>query len=719
MKTTRAGGMGEATWSRRDFVKVSLAAGGGLLVSVYGCGSGEAGESLASQLVPNAFVRIDASGNVTVFAKHLEMGQGTYTGLATLVAEELDADWSRVKVEGAPADAARYANLAFGVQGTGGSSAIANSYEQHRKAGAVARALLLSAAAGEWNVPVDELTTEPGVVVHAGSGRRADYGSLVGLAAGLPVPDDAPLKDPATFRYIGRERTTPRVDVREKSTGRAVFTQDIRLPGMLTALVAHPPRFGARVRSFDAGPASAVPGVVDVVQVPNGVAVLAEHFWAARAGREALSVEWDESQAFTLGSDEIMARFRELAGQPGVEIRNDGDAEGALAGASRVIEATYEFPYLAHACMEPMNCVARVTAEGCEVWNGEQFQTPDQMAIGQLLGIPPERVKINMLYAGGSFGRRAAKTADYELEAVSIAQLSGGRPVKLVWTREDDTRAGLYRPAFLHRIRGGLDAAGNPVAWWHRVVGQSVLAGSIMAPADGKDPSSFEGAADHPYEVLNVHLDVHTPELGVPVQWWRSVGHTHTAFAVEVFLDELARAAGRDPVEYRRALLASDPRRLAVLNLAAERAGWGTPLPAGRARGVAVHKSFGTWVAEVAEVSLEGGQPRVHRVVCAVDCGVVVNPDVVRMQMESGIAYGLSAALYGAIHLERGRVVESNFDRYRVLRMNEMPAIEVHLTPSSEPPTGVGEPGTPPIAPAVANALSVLSGRPVRRLPLV
>jgi isoquinoline 1-oxidoreductase beta subunit len=701
-----------------------VAVGGGIVVGVYGCGpagagTGEPANEGPEGLEPNAFVRIDRNGNVTVLAKHLEMGQGVYTGLATLVAEELDADWSKVKVVGAPANATLYANLAFGIQGTGGSTAIANSYEQHRKAGAVARALLIAAAAKELGVDASELATEPGVVVHAKSGRRAEYSALVGRAATLPVPADVPLKDPKDFRYIGKDRAIARVDVREKSTGLAQFTQDVKLPGLLTAVVAHPPRFGGAVKSFDASPAKAVPGVVDVVQVPTGVAVLGEHFWAALKGRDALTVEWDESGANQLGTAEIFAQFRDLATRPGVEIKKDGDAEAALATAARTVEATYEFPYLAHACMEPLNCVVRIGPDGAEVWNGEQFQTPDQGAVAGVLGLKPEQVAINMLYAGGSFGRRAAKTADYVVEATQIAKAINGRaPVKLVWTREDDLRAGFFRPAFLHRIRGGLDAAGKPVAWWHRLVGQSVSGGTPFMPPDGKDPASFEGVADHPYAVPNMYVDLHTPEIGVPVQWWRSVGHTHTAFAVEVFIDELARAAGTDPVEFRRGLITADPRRLGVLNLAAEKAGWGTPLPRGRARGVAVHKSFNSYVAEVAEVSLEGGRPRVHRVVCAVDCGVVVNPDVVRAQMESGIVFGLSAVTYGQVTLDKGRVVEGNFDRYRMLRIRETPQIEVHMVASTEAPTGVGEPGTPPIGPAVANALFALTGKPVRRLPL-
>ena len=537
------------TVSRRDFVRVGVAVGGGLLVTVYGCGPKDAATPVAGAaglFEPNAFVQIDGSGNVLVLSKHLEMGQGTYTGLATLIADELDADWSRVRVEGAPADAKKYGNAGFGgMQGTGGSNAIASSFEQHRKAGATARAVLVAAAAKQWGVPATELTTEPGVVVHAKSNRRAEYGTLVAAAAKLPVPETVTLKDPKDFRYIGKEKGTPRVDAKPKSTGTATYTQDVKLPGMLTAVVAHPPLFGATVKSFDATKAKAVPGVVDVVQIPTGVAVLGEHFWAARQGRAALTVEWDTSAANKRGTTEVMAEFRELAGQPGIEIRKDGDAEAAIGTAATTIEATYEFPFLAHASMEPLNCVVHLRKDGAEVWNGDQFQTADQGAVAGVFGMKPEQVRINTLYSGGSFGRRANAKSDYVVEAATIAKAIEGRaPVKMIWTREDDTGAGYFRPAFLHRIKGGIDASGNPVAWWHRIVGPALMDGTPFMPPDGKDPSSFEGAADHPYAVANVFVDTHFPKSGIPVQWWRSVGHTHTAFAVEMFIDELAKAAG-------------------------------------------------------------------------------------------------------------------------------------------------------------------------------
>ncbi|HYW50874.1 MAG TPA: xanthine dehydrogenase family protein molybdopterin-binding subunit [Gemmatimonadaceae bacterium] len=717
-------GTGESTVSRRDFVRASLVLGGGLMISVYGCGPNgeEVVPTVAGGLfAPNAFVRIDANGDVIITSKHLEMGQGAYTGLATIVAEELDADWTKVRVEGAGADDKKYGNSVIGgLQGTGGSSAIANSYEQHRKAGATARAMLIAAAAKQWKVPASELVTEPGIVVHAASSRRATYGSLAGAAAGITVPANVPLKDPRTFRYIGKEKGTPRVDIVAKTNGSATFTQDVQLKGMLTTVVAHAPRFGATVKSFDAAKAKAVAGVTDVVQIPTGVAVVAENFWAAKQGRDALVVQWDDANAVKTGSAEIMESFRTLAGTKGMMIRNDGNAEQAIAGAAKTVEATYEFPYLAHASMEPLNCVVELRKDGATVWNSNQFPTVDQAAVAKVLGLKQEQVTMTTLFAGGSFGRRANPKSDYVVEAATIAKAIDGRaPVKMVWTREDDISAGYFRPAILHSLKGGLDASGNATAWWQRVVGQNMVAGTMFESPDGKDASLYEGAADHVYSMSSVYLDAHFPKVAVPVQWWRSVGHTHTAFAVEAFIDEMARAGGRDPLEFRRTMLAKDPRRLGVLNLAAERAGWGGPLPSGRARGIAVHKSFDSYVAQVAEVSLEGGVPRVHKVTCAVDCGIVINPDIVRSQMEGAIAFGLGAALYGKVDIEGGRVVSNNFDRYRVLRQREMPVVDVHIVPSTEKPTGVGEPGTPPIAPAVANALLALTGKPTRSLPFV
>ncbi len=723
---------------RREFLKATAAAGAGLTlgfwsaaVAAQASGPGKtAGTAAAGGFEPNAFITIGTDNTVTVYVKHLEMGQGTYTGLPTLVAEELDCAWSQIRATGAAADASRYANLLWGsAQGTGGSTAIANSFEQYRQAGAAARAMLVSAAAKQWNVPVDSVKVRSGVVFHA-NGRKATFGELASAAAREPVPANVKLKDPKDFVYIGKH--VPRTDSKAKSNGTAQFTQDVKLPNMLTAVVAHPPRFGGRFKTYDAAGASKVPGVRHVIEVPNGIAVVATSFWSAKLGRDALKIEWDDASGFKGSSDDLLAEYRRLAGTPGKIARNDGDAVKTIDGAAKKFEATYEFPYLAHAAMEPMNCVVRLDANACEVWNGEQFQTGDQHAIAQVVGLKPEQVKLNMLYAGGSFGRRANPASDYLIEAAVIAKAIAAKgkpsvPVKLVWTREDDMRGGYYRPAYLHALRAGVDGSGNVAGWQHRIVGQSILAGTPfekMMVKDGIDATSVEGASTLPYEIPDLVVELHTPTVGVPVLWWRSVGSTHTAFSTETFIDELAQAAGKDPVAFRKGMLGRHPRHLGVLELAATKAGWGTPLAPGRAgekrgRGVAVHESFNTFVAQVAEVSVgKDGAFRVDRVVCAVDCGLAVNPDVVRAQMEGGIGFGLSAALYARITLKDGVVEQSNFDEYPLLRINEMPVVEVHIVPSTEKPTGVGEPGVPVIAPAVANALAAATGQRLRALPL-
>ncbi len=719
--------------SRRQFLKLGIAASTGLTLGVYFsnawsqkvmAGPGKAGSQITgtAPFEPNAFVRIGPDNTVTVIVKHVEFGQGTYTGLPTLVAEELDAAWSQIRVQGAPADPKRYNNLLWGeMQGTGGSSAMANSFEQMRKAGATARTMLVSAAATKWKVPVASIVVSRGVLTHLPSGQQATFGELAALAAAEPVPAEVKLKSPEDFVYIGNP--VPRTDSRAKSNGSAVFTQDIALPGMLTALAAHPPRFGGTVKAFDAGNTKAVKGVVDVVAIPNGVAVLAKDFWSAQRGRDVLIVDWDESQAFKLGSAEILAEYKRLAKQPGTVAHQVGDVDKAFAQTDKTLSAAYDFPYLAHAAMEPMNCVVQLHKDSVEMWNGAQIQTADQMAVAAALGLKSEQVTINTLYAGGSFGRRANPSSDYVLEAVSIAKAIDGRaPVKLVWTREDDTRAGYYRPMYYHTLKAGLDTGGRLIAWQHRIVGQSILAGTAFESAlvkDGIDLTSVEGAADLPYGIPNMTVDLHSPTMGVPVQWWRAVGHTHTAFSIETFIDELAAAAGRDPVDFRRELLAEHPRHLRVLDLAAEKSGWGLALPKGRGRGVAVHKSFNTYVAQVADVTVrDDGAYSVDRVVVAVDCGIAVNPDVIRAQMEGGVGYGLSAAMTGAITLEDGIVKQSNFHDYTVLRIEQMPSIEVHIVASSASPSGVGEPGVPPIAPAVANALFAATGQRIHSLPL-
>jgi isoquinoline 1-oxidoreductase beta subunit len=671
---------------------------------------------------PNAFLRIGSDDSVTVIAKHLEMGQGSYTGIATIIAEELDADWTRVSVESAPADAKRYANLAFGaIQGTGGSSAMANSWAQLRDAGAKARAMLLAAAAKNWSVPVAELNAEKGVVYHAPSKRQTSYGSLVKTAISLPVPDQVPLKDPKNFTLIGGR--PPRVDVVAKTDGTAQFTIDVVFPGMLVALLKRPPLFGATVKTFDPAAASAVSGVIKVVQVPRGVAVIAKTFWAAKQGRDALKIEWDDSKAEKRSSTTIMDEYRRLADQPALPARKQGDAQQAISDAVHKISASYEFPYLAHAPMEPLDAVVKLDANSCEIWAGDQFQTVDQMNAAKAAGLDPGKVSIHTLYAGGSFGRRANLGSDYIVEAVSIAKAFGaeGTPIKLQWTREDDIHGGLYRPMYFHKLEAGLNTQGELTGWHHVIVGQSIMTDTIFAAGikNGIDATSVEGAANIAYAIPNIAVDLSTTKTGVPILWWRVVGSSHTTFAVEAFIDEAAHAAGVDGFAFRRKLLEHEPRMKAVLELAAEKAGWNSgPLPPGKGRGIAVAEAFKTFVAQVAEVSVDkDGNVKVDRVVCAVDCGTPINPDIIAAQMEGGIGFGLGAVLHGAITLKDGRVEQDNFNNYRVLRMNEMPKVEVHIVPSTAPPTGVGEPGVAPIGPAVANAIFAATGRRIYTLP--
>jgi isoquinoline 1-oxidoreductase beta subunit len=681
-----------------------------------------AAPSTGALFTPNAFLRIGADDSVTVIAKHVEMGQGAYTGIATVVAEELDADWSRVRVESAPADAKRYANLAFGtMQGTGGSSAMANSWTQLREAGSKARAMLLSAAAKEWHVPVAELTVEKGIVHHADSRRQAKFGSLVGTAASFPVPEKVTLKDPKDFKLIGRQ--VPRVDVAAKVDGTAQFTLDVVLPGMLVALLKRPPLFGATVESFDATAANAIAGVVKVVQVPRGVAVIAKSFWAAKQGRDALRVQWDDTHAEKRSSAALMDEYRQLADRPALSARKQGDAAQAIHNAAKRVSASYEFPYLAHAPMEPLDAVVKLTANSCEIWAGDQFQTVDQANAAKTAGLDPQQVSIHTLYAGGSFGRRANPGSDYIVEAVSIAKAFGadGTPIKLQWTREDDIHGGLYRPMYFHKLEAGLDDKGALTGWRHVIVGQSIMAGTLLAAMikDGIDPTSVEGAASIAYAIPNITVELSTTKTGVPPLWWRVVGSSHTTFAVEAFIDEVAHAAGADAFTFRRQLLEHEPRMKAVLELAAEKANWSSsPMPKGKGRGIAVAEAFKTYVAQVAEVSVdEAGHVKVDRVVCAVDCGTPINPDIIVAQMEGGIGFGLGAVLYGAITLKDGRIEQDNFNSYRVLRMNEMPKVEVYIVPSTQAPTGVGEPGVAPVGPAVANAVFAATGKRIHVLP--
>ena len=713
--------------TRRELVVGATLVGGALLV---GCGPGDI-LSIGAKKDFGAFgpfIKIAADGAVTVMSKHIEFGQGNHAGLAAIVAEELDADWSRVKVEQAAANAKVYANLEQGVQGTGGSSAISNSWMQLRNSGAAARAMFVEAAAAKWSVPAAEITVKEGVLSHATSGKSAGFGDLLADAAKIAPPKAPTLKDPKTFTLIGTDRVR-RKDSQAKSDGTARFTQDVKLPNMLVAMVAHAPRFGAKVASFDATETKKIAGVVEVYQIPTGVAVVADNTFAAKKGRDALKVTWDESKAEKRGSDKVLADYTDWSAGKGTlpdklkwqVFETKGDATKPAEGD--VFEATYDFPFLAHATMEPMNCVAEVGGGKTKLTFGSQIPTLDQLNTAKIVGTLPGSVEIETLFAGGSFGRRANFQSDYASECVQIAKKVGkGRPVKLVWTREDDMTAGYFRPLAHHRLKVVTDKEGYPVSWSHKVVTQSLMKGSPI-PSKGIDGSTVEGAMGSPYlkATANVDGQVLMPELGVPVLWWRSVGATHTAFVMEHTIDQLAHRSGKDPVAYRLALYerAGATRHAAVLKLVAEKAGWANPAPAGWTRGVAVHESFKSVVAQIAEVKMVDGVPKVGRVFAAVDCGTAVAPDQIRAQMEGGVCYGLSAALFGKVTLKDGVVEQTNFDTYRVLRNSEAPTVETHILPSGNAPSGIGEPGLPPIAPAVANAILAMNGRATNSLPLV
>ena len=715
----------EKPTGRRDFLKGAAIAGAGLLIGFRFDPHRISEQALAAEtgsggeFAVNAFIRIAPDSSVTILCKHIEFGQGPFTGFATIIADELDAHRDQIKVEHAPADVTKYANLNWGAQGTGGSSAMANSWMQLRQAGAEARARLISAAAKRWSVPASEISIDNGVVKHL-SGRTAQFGELVESAQALPAPQEVKPKDPSQWRYIGKEFA--RVDAKPKTNGTAVYTIDVKFQDMLTCVVARPTRFGANVKFFDPAPALTVGGVAEVFAIPSGVAVLAKNYWQAKKGVEALKVEWDETGTESRSTAQILEECKTLVKSQGAIAANLGDASTTLSNAAKVIEATYTFPYLAHAPMEPNDCVIRRTANGVELLYGCQTQTLDQAMTASVLGLKPEQVEIKTMLAGGSFGRRATPTAEMATEAAHVMKSAKHQgPIKVMWSCEDDIRGGRYRPIFAHRVRAGMDGAGNVVAWEHVIAGQSFIIGSAFEKVlvkNGIDATMVEGVRNLAYAVPNLKVSVHNVSVGVPTLWWRSVGHTHTAFAVETFIDELAAASGQDEVAFRRKMLAGKPRHLSVLNLAAEKAGWGTPLPKGKARGVAVHELFGTVVAHVVEVSIGPEDlPKVGRVFTAVDCGQPINPDIIRAQMDGGLGFGLSAALFGAIDLEDGRVVQSNFHDYRQLRINEMPKVEIHIIPSSEKPSGVGEPGVPPIAPAVANAWAKLTGDRVRDLP--
>jgi isoquinoline 1-oxidoreductase beta subunit len=713
--------------SRRTFIKTTALVVGGLVIAftiphakrflLPGATQDAAKDDSKKLPTPNAFLRIGTDNTITVMLAHSEMGQSIWTTLPMLIAEELDADWSKIKVEHASA-APEYAHTAYGLQITGGSSTTWSEFDRYRQAGALTRALLISAAAEQLGVPAESIKTENGFVISGD--KKISYGDLVEAAAKIETPKAVTLKDPKDWKVIGK--ATKRLDGPEKINGTAIFGQDIHFDGLMTAMVARSPVFGGSVKKFDASAAKKIKGVHQVVQVPTGVAVIADNYWAAKKGRDALQIDWDLGPNAGLDSKALLVEFRKMAESPGLTAAKAGDSKTAMPKAGNFVEAEYVLPYLAHSPMEPLNCSVKIDKDSCEIWTGTQMQGTDQPAAAKILGLQPEQVKIHTLFLGGGFGRRANPAADFVSEAVHVAK-AAGVPVKTVWSREDDVKGGYYRPMYLHKAKIGLDAGGMPVAWEHTTVGQSIMLGTPFEAyqiKDGVDATSVEGTADSPYlkSIPNYQVSLHTAKTGIPVLWWRSVGHSHTAFVMESLIDELAHTAKKDPLEYRRTLLKDHPRHLAALNLAAEKAGWGRPLPKGVYRGIAVHESFGSFVAQVAEVSVEKGEVKVHRIVSAIDCGLAVNPDSLKAQMESSVSFGLGAAMQSEITFKDGQVQQSNFHDYQVMRMGNMPKVEVYIVQSTEKMGGVGEPGLPPVAPAVTNAIFAATGKRIRTLPI-
>jgi CO/xanthine dehydrogenase Mo-binding subunit len=706
--------------SRREFIVTSAGAAGGLLLGWFVGGRPRAlaaAAQAALPFAPNQFLRIGRDGRVTITVSQVEMGQGTYTSMPMLVAEELEVGLDQVQVEHAPPDDKLYGLPGFGFQFTGGSTSVRVLYEPLRRAGATARTMLVAAAAQAWKVDAASCRARKGVVTHAPTGRKLPYGDLVDRAAKLPVPAQVKLKDPKDFTLIGKP--AKRLDAPAKVNGSAQFGIDVRLPGMKIATVAASPVLGGKVASVDDSKARAIAGVRQIVRLDDAVAVVADHMWAAKQGLDALAIRWDDGPNGTVSTTDVVQGLAEASQKPGVVARNAGDAPAAIAGAPRKLEAVYEAPFLPHTALEPINCTVHVRPDGCEVWTGSQVVSRVQAAAAEVTGLPREKVVVHNHYLGGGFGRRLE--VDYVPQAVRIAQQVDG-PVKVLWTREEDVQHDVYRPYYYDRMVAALDTRGQPTAWMHRLVGPSILA-RYLPPAfkDGLDPDALDGAVHLLYDIPAIRVEyVRHEEPVLRTGFWRGVGVTHNTFVIESFVDELAAAAKQDPVAYRRALLGNSPRGRAVVDLAARAAGWGRALPAGRGRGIALmYSGWDTYVAQVAEVSVSGkGEVRVHRLVCAVDCGIVVNPDTVKAQIMGGAIFGVGGALWGEVTVERGRVQQENFNDVRVLRMNEAPAIEVHLVHSGEKPGGIGEPGTAVTAPALANAIFAATGQRIRKLPL-
>jgi isoquinoline 1-oxidoreductase beta subunit len=687
--------------NRRSFLKAGATVGGGLLVGFTFAPRARA-QAGAARL--NGYVHVGGDDAVTLLIGKGEMGQGTVTSLAQILAEELECDWKRVRWQFTPVDAKLYGAM----QGVFGSLSVRTMYAPLRQAGAQAREMLLEAAAQRWGVNKSECRAENGAVIHTATNARASYGSLAEAAGRLTPPANAPLKDPKQFKLIGA--AAKRIDTPAKVTGSAPFGIDIRMPGMLYGVIAKCPVFGGKLKSFDAAKAKAVEGVKYVVPVSSGVAVVADNTWNAMEGRKALEIQWDEGKLATLTSAEIHRTLVANMEREGAVARRVGDAAAALGGAAKTVESDYEAPFLSHARMEPLNCVAVVKDGKCEVWTGTQMQTGSRDAAAQAAGVKPEEVTLHSQLMGGGFGSRG--NPEFVYDAVETSKALGGIPVKVTWSREDDMQHDLYRPASYARFRGGVDAQGWPVA-----IASRVCCPPFGPVRDGVAGTAVEGISSMPYDMPNLLVDYHRYDPGIPVSYWRSVGYSQNCFFTEAFLDELAAAGGKDPLEVRRRLLAKNPRLLGALNLAAEKFGWDKPLAAGRGKGIGVVANIGSFTAQIAEVSVTGGRLKVHRVVCAIDCGLVVNPAIIEQQIEGGVVYGL-ASMKAAITIDRGRVQQGNFHQYEVTRIDEMPVVEVHVVPSTSAPGGVGEASTPGIVPAVANAIFAATGKRVRRLPL-
>jgi isoquinoline 1-oxidoreductase beta subunit len=706
--------------TRRTFLKAASAATGGLVIAFHlpeGLGKAAADEAPHVPMVypPNAFIQITPDNKVILTINKLEMGQGVNTSMAQLIVEELDCDFKDVTSVAAPVDPV-YNHTVMPFQLTGGSGSLTSTYLQYRRIGATARLMLVQAAAQQWGVSPDTCHTENGFILNDVKGKLS-YGDVAAAANALPMPKMARVKDPAHFKIIGK--SMPRVDALAKSTGKAIYGIDVRIPKMKFAMLLRAPVFGATLKKFDAKKAKDIPGVVDVFQVENGVAVIANNSWAARRGRDSIEADWDMHGKDSFNNESLTAEYKKLAEKATGLVKDSPAALKNLKDNKSALTATYEFPYLAHAPMEPLNCTVNYDGKTAELWSGHQIPTVDRNTAAKIFGLPADKVKVNTTYAGGSFGRRGSKTADYTVEACNIAKIYK-KPVQLLWAREDDMKGGYYRPMHVHVARISSSANGNPDSWHHTIVGQSIFRGGFfegMMAGKTADPVMIEGVADTPYKIPNLHVDVEMPTSDVPTLWWRSVGHSHTAYVMETLIDELAHKAKVDPLTYRKRLLKDSKKHMAVLNLLAKKSPWGKKMPKGHALGLALHESFNSVVGHVAQVSIEGGKPRVHHVWSAVHCGRVVNPEGAKTQVEGAIVYGLSAALYGEIKFDKGHVTTGNFNDYQVMRMNEMPKVDVSFVSGEDAPTGLGEPGLPPIAPAVGNALFKLTGKRLRKLP--